>query len=77
MAKPSRLRRGDGGQAASSGLLPSAFLEPLSALAAQQITVHHRDHVHIAADLGELGVAPHGHGWPVTANLLEWRWTCD
>ena len=21
-------------------------------------------------DLGELGVAPHGHGWPVTANLL-------
>ncbi|MAP34200.1 MAG: nickel ABC transporter substrate-binding protein [Halomonas sp.] len=28
-------------------------------------------------DLGELGVAPHGHGWPVTANLLEWRWTCD
>ncbi|RUR33485.1 ABC transporter substrate-binding protein [Vreelandella andesensis] len=28
-------------------------------------------------DLGELGVAPHGHGWPITANLLEWRWTCD
>jgi len=28
-------------------------------------------------DLGDLGVAPHGHGWPVTANLLEWRWTCD
>ena len=28
-------------------------------------------------DLGELGIAPHGHGWPITANLLEWRWTCD
>jgi peptide/nickel transport system substrate-binding protein len=28
-------------------------------------------------DVGELGVAPHGHGWPITANLLEWRWTCD
>ena len=27
-------------------------------------------------DVGELGVAPHGHGWPITANLLEWRWTC-
>ncbi|OZT73761.1 ABC transporter substrate-binding protein [Vreelandella boliviensis] len=28
-------------------------------------------------DVGELGVAPHGHGWPITANLLDWRWTCD
>ena len=28
-------------------------------------------------DVGELGVAPHGHGWPITANLVEWRWTCD
>lgn len=28
-------------------------------------------------DVGELGVAPHGHGWPITANLAEWRWTCD
>ncbi|MBP5979016.1 MAG: ABC transporter substrate-binding protein [Halomonas sp.] len=27
-------------------------------------------------DMGELGIAPHGHGWPVTANLLDWRWTC-
>lgn len=28
-------------------------------------------------DVGELGIAPHGHGWPITANLLEWRWTCE
>ena len=28
-------------------------------------------------DVGELGIAPHGHGWPITSNLLEWRWTCD
>lgn len=38
------------------------------------------DHVYAAdacLDVGELGVAPHGHGWPITANLLEWRWTCD
>lgn len=38
------------------------------------------EHVYFAdtcLDVGELGVAPHGHGWPVTANLLEWRWTCD
>ncbi|EHA15034.1 ABC transporter substrate-binding protein [Halomonas sp. HAL1] len=38
------------------------------------------EHVYFAntcLDVGELGVAPHGHGWPITANLLEWRWTCD
>ncbi|KPQ21440.1 ABC transporter substrate-binding protein [Halomonas sp. HL-93] len=38
------------------------------------------EHVYTAdrcLDLGTLGVAPHGHGWPVTANLLDWRWTCD
>lgn len=38
------------------------------------------EHVYFAnpcLDMGELGVAPHGHGWPITANLLEWRWTCD
>ncbi|MDQ7727137.1 ABC transporter substrate-binding protein [Halomonas sp. SpR8] len=38
------------------------------------------EHVYFAntcLDVGELGVAPHGHGWPITANLLEWRWTCE
>ncbi|MGY2461510.1 ABC transporter substrate-binding protein [Vreelandella sulfidaeris] len=38
------------------------------------------EHVYFAdtcLDVGELGVAPHGHGWPITANLLEWRWACD
>ena len=38
------------------------------------------EHVYFAntcLDVGELGVAPHGHGWPITANLLDWRWTCD
>lgn len=38
------------------------------------------EHVYFAntcLDVGELGVAPHGHGWPITANLLEWQWTCD
>ncbi|HDZ47198.1 hypothetical protein LCGC14_0028110 [marine sediment metagenome] len=38
------------------------------------------EHVYFAntcLDIGELGVAPHGHGWPITTNLLDWRWTCD
>ncbi|QJQ97126.1 ABC transporter substrate-binding protein [Halomonas sp. PA5] len=38
------------------------------------------EHVYLAnecLDLGKLGIAPHGHGWPITASLLEWRWQCD
>lgn len=38
------------------------------------------EHVYAAnpcLDVGELGIAPHGHGWPITANLLEWRWSCE
>ncbi len=25
-------------------------------------------------DLGSQQIQPHGHGWPVTANITEWRW---
>lgn len=38
------------------------------------------EHVYFANEclsLGELTIAPHGHGWPITASLLEWQWQCD
>ena len=38
------------------------------------------DHVYFAnpcLDLGQTQIEPHGHGWPVTATLAQWRWTCD
>ncbi|WP_158625950.1 ABC transporter substrate-binding protein [Arsenicitalea aurantiaca] len=38
------------------------------------------DHVYFAdacLDLGTPQIEPHGHGWPITANLAQWRWTCD
>jgi len=25
-------------------------------------------------DLGQQRIQPHGHGWPVTANITKWRW---
>jgi peptide/nickel transport system substrate-binding protein len=25
-------------------------------------------------DLGKQQIQPHGHGWPLTANITEWRW---
>lgn len=38
------------------------------------------DHVYLVSnclDLGALQIEPHGHGWPITANLTDWKWTCD
>jgi peptide/nickel transport system substrate-binding protein len=35
------------------------------------------DHVYLVnehLDLGQQRVQPHGHGWPVTANICEWKW---
>ena len=37
------------------------------------------DHTYLAdecLDLGPLQVEPHGHGWPVTAGITRWRWSC-
>ncbi|RDW12894.1 nickel ABC transporter substrate-binding protein [Paracoccus thiocyanatus] len=37
------------------------------------------DHVYFVGeclDLGKTQIEPHGHGWPVTASLADWTWTC-
>jgi peptide/nickel transport system substrate-binding protein len=37
------------------------------------------DHVYLVRsclDTGKRQIEPHGHGWPVTSNILDWRWTC-
>ncbi|WP_224749999.1 ABC transporter substrate-binding protein [Halomonas sp. ML-15] len=41
------------------------------------VNLEHLYFVDDCLDMGELGIAPHGHGWPITANLLEWQWQCD
>lgn len=36
------------------------------------------DHLYLVRsglDIGEPSVQPHGHGWPITANIAEWGWT--
>lgn len=38
------------------------------------------DHVYFVnncLDIGKPQVAPHGHGWPITSGILNWRWTCS
>ncbi len=35
------------------------------------------DHVYFVSDkldIGKSRVEPHGHGWPITANITEWKW---
>lgn len=38
------------------------------------------DHTYFASeclDIGQPQVEPHGHGWPITANIAAWKWTCQ
>lgn len=38
------------------------------------------DHVYFVnkcLDIGKPQVAPHGHGWPITSGIADWRWTCS
>jgi peptide/nickel transport system substrate-binding protein len=35
------------------------------------------DHTYLVnshLDIGKSQIEPHGHGWPITANIQEWRW---
>ena len=35
------------------------------------------DHLYLVKDgldIGKQSIHPHGHGWPVTHNIEEWKW---
>lgn len=40
------------------------------------VNLDHVYFVHDCLDVGRLQVEPHGHGWPITAGILNWRWIC-
>ncbi|MBX9469132.1 MAG: ABC transporter substrate-binding protein [Rhizobium sp.] len=38
------------------------------------------DHVYYVNECLEIGatqIEPHGHGWPITAMMQNWKWTCE
>lgn len=38
------------------------------------------DHIYYVSeclDIGATQIEPHGHGWPITAMMQTWTWTCD
>ncbi|MGC7846819.1 ABC transporter substrate-binding protein [Desulforudis sp. 1088] len=38
------------------------------------VNIDHCYFVRENLDIGNPRIEPHGHGWPITANILEWRW---
>lgn len=38
------------------------------------------DHIYLVndcLDIGKTQTEPHGHGWPITAGIQNWKWTCE
>ncbi|WBQ07952.1 ABC transporter substrate-binding protein [Kribbella sp. CA-293567] len=40
------------------------------------VNLQHTYFVSDCLDIGKPQIEPHGHGWPVTAGITGWRWTC-
>lgn len=38
------------------------------------VNIHHLYLVNDKLDIGEQHIHPHGHGWPVTSNIEQWKW---
>jgi peptide/nickel transport system substrate-binding protein len=44
---------------------------------AWMVNLDHTYFLNKCLDVGKSQMEPHGHGWPITANINEWTWTCD
>ncbi len=40
------------------------------------VNLEHTYYVADCLDVGTPQVEPHGHGWPITAGIADWTWTC-
>ncbi|MEV8376466.1 ABC transporter substrate-binding protein [Kribbella sp. NPDC056861] len=40
------------------------------------VNLQHTYFVSDCLDIGKPQIEPHGHGWPITAGITGWRWTC-
>lgn len=41
------------------------------------VNLDHIYYVNECLDIGATQTEPHGHGWPITALIQQWTWTCD
>lgn len=44
---------------------------------AWMVNLDHTYFVNQCLDVGRSQLEPHGHGWPITANITQWKWTCN
>ena len=52
------------------------FGAPADAAWAWLVNLDHTYYVGDCLDIGSPQIEPHGHGWPITAGIASWRWTC-
>lgn len=41
------------------------------------VNLDHIYYVNQCLDIGPTQTEPHGHGWPITALIQNWKWTCE
>lgn len=41
------------------------------------VNLDHIYYVNECLEIGATQIEPHGHGWPVTAMIQNWKWTCE
>ena len=54
----------------------NGFTASADAAWAWLVNLDHTYYVDSCLDLGPVQIEPHGHGFPITAGLQHWRWTC-
>jgi len=55
----------------------TGFTVPGDAAWAWLVNLDHTYFLNECLDVGKSQMEPHGHGWPITANINEWTWTCQ
>lgn len=55
----------------------TGFAVPGDAAWAWMVNLDHTYFIDECLDVGKSQMEPHGHGWPITANIHEWTRTCD
>ncbi len=41
------------------------------------VNLNHTYFVNDCLNVGQSQIEPHGHGWPITANIVKWTWGCE
>jgi peptide/nickel transport system substrate-binding protein len=54
----------------------TGFSVPGDAAWAWMVNLDHTYFLNQCLDVGKSQMEPHGHGWPITANIHHWTWTC-